>query len=123
MSKIPPIVSVSIDAASPAPDVWGKILAFVDTARTVSADGLTLKEFAQLTLELVKLSVRSAALLNIDNADKREIVLDGVAQLFDALADGLVPMYLKPVWFVLKSSVRSALLAAAAGAIDYVLTN
>jgi hypothetical protein len=123
MPKLPPIVVKSVSQASGSPDVWSKIAVFIQAAKAMAADGLTLKEFAQLTLELVKLSVESAATLNVAGADKREIVLDGVGRLFDALADQLVPFWAKPIWLMLRPSVRSAVLAAAAGAIDYILTN
>lgn len=123
MAKMPPIVVESVSRASNGPDVWAKIGVFVATARALSIDGLTLKEFAQLSLELVKLGVESAKQLNVPGPDKAEIVLDGVGRLFDAVADQLVPFWMRPFWVVLRPSVRSAVLAMASGAIEYVLTN
>jgi hypothetical protein len=44
-----------------------------------------------------------------------------VAMLFDALADKAVPTMAWPIWLVVRGSVRSLVLMAAAGAIESML--
>ena len=44
-----------------------------------------------------------------------------VGVFFDEVADGLAPIYAKPVWFLLRPAVRSLVLSLAAGAIESIL--
>jgi hypothetical protein len=54
-------------------------------------------------------------------AEKKALVLEAVAALFDALADKAVPLAAWPVWILVRPAIRSLVLAIAAGAMEQVL--
>jgi hypothetical protein len=56
-----------------------------------------------------------------DGPGKKEWALEAVGQLFDALADKVVPTMAWPVWVIAKPTVRSLVLMAAGGAIESLL--
>jgi len=95
---------------------------FVEQARRDAADGkLTVAEFGRLTVMLIKAGILFAEPLAVPGADKKALVLDAVAKLFDAVADKCVPAVAYPAWLVVRSSVRSLVIAAAGGALEAIL--
>ena len=115
------ISSAPVTATQDLPKVSDKIQAFVDKARERAADGLTVSEFAELTVALLRVVMAAVDSLPDDGEQKKKWVLDAVAMLFDALADKAVPTMAWPIWLVVRGSVRSLVLMAAAGAIESML--
>ena len=115
------ISSAPVTATQDLPKVADKIKAFVAKARERAADGLTVSEFAELTVALLRVVMAAVDSLPDDGEQKKKWVLDAVAMLFDALADKAVPTMAWPIWLVVRGSVRSLVLMAAAGAIESML--
>ncbi|NBW86814.1 MAG: hypothetical protein EBR23_08325 [Planctomycetia bacterium] len=108
-------------AASNLPEIADKIGAFIAVARIKARDGITVAEFGELTVALLRVAIAAADLLAVDGSRKKELVLEAVAALFDALADKAVPTLAWPVWLIVRPTVRQLVLLAAAGAIESLL--
>ena len=115
------IADAPISAASQFTDVVNAARAYVTTAKVAAADGLTWTEFGELLVGLLRLSVQAADLLNVPGDQKKAVVMEAAAALFDAVADRAVPTVLWPVWIVARPSVRSLVLALASGAVEQIL--
>lgn len=102
----------------PVPDA---IKDFLANAKRLSADGLTVAEFGELLMSLLKLAVKLADEFQASGPQKKEWVLSIVGVLFDEVADGLVPIYLKPFWLMFRPGFRSLVLSLASGAIESIL--
>jgi len=98
-----------------------KILAFILTAKEQAQDGLTLAEFAKLSVALMRVVMAAVDGLPSSGAEKKQWVLEAVGMLFDEVAGLGVPMPLWPVWAVVKPAVRQLLLLAVSGAIESML--
>lgn len=115
------ITSASTQASSTPVDLAAKVEAFVSTARILSADGLTFAEAGELATQLLRLTMAAVDAIPTDGAAKKAFVLDSLGLLFDAVADRLVPLPVLPVWWLVRSPVRSLVLAVAGGAIESLL--
>lgn len=108
-------------AASGLPDVAAKVRAFIATAKSAAAGGLTVAEFGELTVALLRVAMAAVDSLPDDGAAKKAWVLEAVGLLFDEVADKCVPTLAYPVWLVVRPAVRSLVLMAASGAIESML--
>ena len=108
-------------AASHYVEIASAVKAYIETAKSAAADGLTWNEFGELLVSLLRLAVRLADLLQLSGAEKKAIVLDAVAALFDAVADYAVPLWLLPIWVLARPAVRALVLALASGAVESIL--
>lgn len=115
------ISSAPIAASQDLLSVADKIRAFISKAKEKAAGGLTVSEFAELTVALLRVVMASVDSLPDDGEQKKRWVLEAVAMLFDALADKAVPTMAWPIWLVVRGSVRSLVLMAASGAIESML--
>jgi hypothetical protein len=116
------IADKPLTAAEHFDDVARKVQAFILSARDAAADGITWAEFGELFVALLRVSIHALdAMTNLTGADKKEIAVHAVAVLFDTIADKAVPAMLYPVWFLVRSPVRSLLLAVASGAVEILL--
>jgi hypothetical protein len=99
-----------------------KIKAFVETAKSAAADGLTWAEFGDLMLALLRLVIAGLDVANgLTGAAKKALALEAVASLFDAVADRAVPPLAYPIWVLARPAVRALVLALASGAVEQVL--
>lgn len=112
-----PCVAVTV----PLESFGAKVKAFLVVANLKAQGGLTVTEFGELFLALMRLAVEAADALDTAGPLKKEMVLDTLGDLFDEVADKVVPVYLWPIWIIAKPAVRASLLAAASGAIEIVL--
>lgn len=95
---------------------------FIAGARDKARGGLTVAEFGSLVVELLRLAVAGLDTIStLDGPGKKQWALQAVAVLFDAVADACVPLPAKPIWWLVRPVVRSAVLAAAGGALEQVL--
>jgi hypothetical protein len=108
-------------AASPMLTLADKVRAFITIADLKAKEGLTVAEFGELFLALMRLCIEAAEVLDAAGPQKKEMVLEALGMLFDAVADKAIPTYSWPLWILFKPAVRSALLAAASGGIEVVL--
>lgn len=115
------IATAPLSAGSQFTDVLNAAKAYITTAKVVAADGLTWAEFGELLVGLLRLSVKLADLLAVPGDQKKAVVMEAAAALFDAVADKAVPTVLWPLWLVTRSSVRALVLALAAGAVEQIL--
>lgn len=98
-----------------------KIRAFIATAKVAATNGLTVGEFAELTVALLRVVVAALDTIPGDGPGKKEWALEAVGQLFDAVVDQCIPTLAWPVWLVVRPAVRSLVLMAAGGAIESLL--
>lgn len=115
------ISEAPIAAAGTAATVLEKIRAYVASCQTLAQDGITVSEFAEMAIGLLRVSMEAVDSIPIDGPAKKAWVLDAVALLFDAVADKFVPTLAWPIWIVIKPGVRSLVLAAAGGAVEAIL--
>lgn len=115
------ISSAPITVASNLYTVADKIAAFIAAARSAAADGLTVSEFGELTVALLKTVMAALDSLPEEGAAKKAWALEAVGLLFDAVADKAVPLVLYPVWVIARPTIRQLVLLAAAGAIESLL--
>lgn len=115
------IAEAPLAAASSVQQVLDKIRAFVDSAVSMAQDGLTISEFGELTVALLKVTIASVDSIPIDGPSKKAWVLEAVAMLYDSVADKVIPLPLYPLWLLVRSPVRSLVLAVAGGAIESIL--
>lgn len=115
------IAEASVRAALRFEDVLAAGRAYVLTARLAAADGITWAEFGELLTGLLRTLTKVAELLTVPGEEKRELVLVAAAQLFDAVADKAISPWAWAFWLVIRSSVRSLVLAMAAGSIEQIL--
>lgn len=98
-----------------------KTTAFIVMSRAKAADGLTLAEFSELAVALLRIAVETVDVLSVPGVQKKQMVLDAVGMLFDAVADKCVPVAAWPVWLIARPTVRELVLLAASGAIESIL--
>lgn len=106
---------------SPADQLQVEVAAFIAAAVAKARDGLTVAEFGELVVDLLRLAVAGLDAMPTDGAAKKAWALGAVAVLFDAVAGYAVPLWLQPVWLVAKPAVRALVLAAAGGALEQIL--
>lgn len=106
---------------SPADQLQADVSRFIANAVAKSRDGLTVAEFGELVVELLRLAVTGLDSLPTDGAAKKAWALGVVAVLFDSVAGYAVPLWLQPVWLIAKPAIRVLVLAAAGGALEQIL--
>lgn len=117
MSISEPCVLVS----QPLDGLAQKVRGFITIARLKAEDGLTVAEFGELFLALMRVAIEAADAMSAAGSQKKELVLDALTMLFDEVADKMVPVYLWPIWVVARPAVRASVIAAASGGIEVVL--
>lgn len=115
------ISEAPIAAASTVAQVLDKIRAYVASCQSLAQDGITLGEFAEMTVGLLRVTMAAVDSIPIDGPSKKAWVLEAVAMLFDAVADKVVPVVAWPIWVLVRPAVRSLVLAAAGGAVEAIL--
>jgi len=99
----------------PSIDITG----FIATAREKARDGLTATELADLLLRLIRMLMMAVETLDAPGASKKQLVLDGVAQLWDTLLPFVpIPWYVRPFWSLFQPTAKGAVLAAASALIE-----
>jgi hypothetical protein len=102
-------------------DLEQKVRAFVGAAMSAAARGLTVSDFAELTVSLLRIVISTADTLPADNADKKAWCIQAVADLFDAVANFAVPRPMIPIWWAIRPAVRNLVLLAAGGTVESLL--
>jgi hypothetical protein len=107
--------------ADEAAGLNAKVAAYIEFARQRTRDGLTVPELAELILGALRLSIAAVDTLSAPGADKKATVIQVAATVFDAFADQVVPLALRPVWWVFRPAARSLVCSLAAGAVEVLL--
>jgi hypothetical protein len=116
------IAEAPVAAASGVAGMFDKVKAYIATAQSAAADGLTWAEFGELLVALVRLLVESLDAVSVlTGPQKKAMVLEAVGLLFDAVADKAVPAYIYPLWLLARPAVRQLVVALAAGAVEQIL--
>lgn len=98
-----------------------RVKAFIIDAQDRAADGLSVSDFAELVVELLRLVIATLDTIPADNAAKKAWAISAVAMLFDELADKAVPVVAWPVWMIVRPAVRQLVLLAAGGLVEGLL--
>lgn len=114
-------MKAAVESSQAPAEVWGKVQAFIDSARQAAQDGLTLGEFAALATSLVSVAAEALESIPVEGSAKKAWVQDAVGLLFDAVADKVIPLYVYPLWLLVRSPVRSLVVAVAGGAVEAIL--
>lgn len=115
------IAEAPLAASSKFDDLAQAVRAYLAVAKVASADGLTWQEFGELLVGLLRLAVRLADVLTVPGQEKKALVMEAAAALFDSVADRAIPAVLWPVWVLARPAVRSLVLSLAAGAVEQIL--
>jgi hypothetical protein len=115
------ISSGPIQATKDLPSLAEKVRAFVAVAKLKAANGLSVSEFGELAIALMRIAVEAADAIPVDGAERKTFVLNAIGLLFDSVADYMVPTLAWPVWIIARPAVRSLVLLAASGAIESIL--
>ena len=115
------IAEAPVSAASRFTDMLAASRAYVLTARLAAADGISWAEFGELLTGLLHVLTQAAEVLTVPGEEKKAFVVDAAGTLFDAVADKCVSPWLWAFWLVIRPSVRSLVLAIAAGSIEQLL--
>lgn len=115
------ISAAPLQAAGDLLSLAEKVKAFVAIAKVKAADGLTVPEFAELAVALLRVAIDAADSIPVDGASRKVFVLNAVALLFDTVADKCVPFVAWPIWVIVRPAVRQLVLLAASGAIESLL--
>jgi len=102
-------------------DLEQRIQAFVGAAMSAAAKGLSVSDFAELSISLLRIVIATADALPADNSDKKAWCVQAVADLFDAVAVLAVPKTFLPIWWAIRPAVRNLVLLAAGGAVEALL--
>ncbi len=102
----------------PVHDLEQQVQDFIAAARSQARGGLTVAEFVDLAQRLLRLVVAGLEQVQAPGADKRAWALDCVGMLFDAVASSLLPIWLVPVWPLIRGSVRQIVVTAAGVVLD-----
>jgi hypothetical protein len=104
------------------PRVESRVNLFLEDARDKAQNGLTVAEFGELTLELLKVACGGLDVVRtLDGPAKRVLVLQAVGALFDAVAGSAVPWAAWPLWIAARPVLRVTLLAFAGGLLESLL--
>lgn len=117
----PPITAGPIAEAASVQSVADKVNKFVAAARLASLDGLSIAEFAELVIALLRISIEAVDSIPADGQAKKAWVMEALGLLFDSVADKCIPTVAYPVWILLRPAARSLVMALGSGAVESLL--
>jgi hypothetical protein len=98
-----------------------KVRGYIVEARLKARDGLTVAELSELIVSAMRIAIAALDSIPVDGAQRKEIVIAFVGDMFDEFADKVVPLVAWPFWIVAKPTVRIVALAVASGATEALL--
>jgi hypothetical protein len=93
----------------------------IAAAAAKAHDGLTLVEFGEIFYDFLRLTVEGLESVPVPGPLKKRWALEAISSLFDSVADKMIPVYVFPIWIMVKPSVRALILHFSEGAIESVL--
>jgi len=115
------VADSAITAANEAPGLSEKVKAYVQRAKELASDGLSVADFAELATSLLRLVVSALDSIPADGEQKKIWAVAAVATLFDAVSDKCVPIYFTPFWIVSRPTFRAIVLLAAGGVVESLI--
>ncbi len=115
------IIEAPVAAASNVDGIADKVRAYIGVCQSLAADGVSIADFAQMVLGLLRLAVAAVDSFPLDGTAKKAWVLEAVAQLYDALSAAIVAQLPWPIWILSRRTTRLLVLAAASGAVEFLL--
>jgi hypothetical protein len=115
------ISSAPVAATADIQDVEAKVRAFLAIAKVKARDGISVAEFGELLVALMRVVIAAVDAFPIDGSRKKETVLAAVEALFDAVADKCIPTAAWPFWLLLRPAARQLVLMLASGAVESLL--
>lgn len=117
-----PVSDAPLAAASAFSDIGQKVSAFMAVAKVKAVGGLTWQEFGSLMVALMRLGVSTLdSVATLTGPQKKLLVLEAVAVLFDTLAGRCVPIVTYPAFMAVRPALRTLILAIASGAIEALI--
>lgn len=116
-----PVSDTPVLAAEEASTLNQKVSAYISAAKLRASDGLTIAEVCELTVSAMRIAIGAVDALNVSGSEKKTIVLDLVRVLFEEFADLVIPLPLKPIWWLVRPAFKSLSLSLASGAIEALL--
>lgn len=101
-----------------------QIAAFLAKVRERAANGTTVSELTQSTVDAMRLVMTLLEAVNsMTGAEKKAEVLKLVLFVFDTYSDACVPLLARPFWWAAKPIVRSVIVQVASGLVESLLAN
>jgi len=107
--------------ASEQESLYGKVMAYIEQVQRQVNDGLSLSDLVEIILSGMRLTIGAVDELHLAGNMKKQIVADCAAQLFGEFSDLVVPLPLRPVWWMVKPALKKLVHTAAAGAVEALL--
>lgn len=99
-------------ALAPPASIVAAVQSFIQTVRLQAADGLTLAEIGSATRGLLKLLVHTAELIGgVPGSQRKAWVMEAAEYFFDSVVQPAVPLFLRPVWWIVQPAVRAMYLS------------
>lgn len=116
------ISEAPVVAALKFEDLASQVRSFLAAARIAATGGLDWQEFGELMIALLHLTTTTLdSITTLTGAEKKELVMEAIAALFDQLADKAVPLAAWPLWVLARPAIRALILALASGAVEQLL--
>lgn len=115
------ITEAAVSAANGPKVLSEKVMLFVQTAKSLAVDGLSLSDFGELLIALLRLCVSFLDSIPDTGEAKKAYAMEAVAMLYDELIDKIVPVWVWPMWIIMKPLARPMVMAIASGAIESLL--
>lgn len=116
------VADAAVAATENVDGVLNKAHAFIVTAQSAAADGLTWHEFGELFMAMLRLIVSQIdAVSTLTGPEKKSLAVVSVQHLFDGVADLAVPRLAYPFWVIARPTVRAVILAIAGGVVEQLL--
>jgi hypothetical protein len=104
-------------------DYMDQVAAFLNTVHKRSADGTTVAELAQNTVDAMRLTMSLLETVSsLSGEEKKAEVLKLVAYVFDTYSDSCVPLLAKPLWWIAKPALRAIVMQVASGVVESLLS-
>lgn len=115
------IIEAAKSAAGGPKALSEKIMLYVQTAKSLAVDGLTLPEFWQLLFEAMKIAVEFLESVPADGPQKKQWAMEAAALVYDELIDKVIPVWVWPFWMMTKPVARPLAMAAASALVEFLL--
>lgn len=115
------ITTEPLSVAGEVTSLYGRVIAYTETIKRRVNDGLTIAELTEIVLAGMRLIIATVDDLQLNGPTKKQIVADCAAQLFTEFSDLIVPVPLRPLWWLIKPALRSLVHTAASGAVEALL--
>jgi hypothetical protein len=98
-----------------------KVKGFILDAQERAADGITIADFAEIAVDLLRIVIATLDTIPATNSEKKAWAVAAIAMLFDELADKCVPVVVWPVWMIVRPAARQLVILSAGGLIEGLL--